>query len=117
MPGVRACYRARVKIYVVMPRGCEAARVRQPLKTHAVPEYHFRTPQEAWAQHVAWRAMLRRDPPDPADHVIVAAHSTGGRSEHGADEFVEDWSDAVDPQGLPAVVDEERARVAATLVA
>jgi len=117
MQGLRACYRARVKIYVVMPRGCEAARVRQPLKTHAVPEYHFRTPQEAWAQRVARDALLHREPPDPADHVIVAAHSTGGRSEHGADEFVEDWSDVVDPQGLAGVVGEERARVAATLVA
>lgn len=79
-----------MKIYIVLPRTCPAARARRPDTLLVVAKYRHTSPAAAWAHWCELAVGL----PAPELYVIVGATGEG-------DHFTLEWSDAHDPQGLP----------------
>ncbi len=89
------------RIYIDYGRGCEIARIRPAKRVTIIEKYQQETPSSAWALKVEVQGEMGRVA-DPSDFVLVGAQRVG------PDEFVLDWGDTHDPQGLVEVIDAER---------
>lgn len=76
--------------YEILPKTCQAYLERRPL-AYCLPEFQASTPFQAWQAMVKHRCFQQRQ----EDFLIVPCLPTGGMTERGANEFVRDWSQAV----------------------